>query len=82
MCIRDSLSTAESTALFEPEVKKSTALLDSGEFTFDTFVVGVLMPDGVQPDIDYSNGLVEDVYKRQASLQRDDAQGRFEGRTH
>ena len=34
------LSTAESTALFEPEVKKSTALLDSGEFTFDTFVVG------------------------------------------
>ena len=22
-------------------------------------VVGVLMPDGVQPDIDYSNGLVE-----------------------
>ena len=34
------LSTAESTALFEPEVKKSTALLDSGEFTFDTYVVG------------------------------------------
>ena len=34
------LSTAESTALFEPEVKKSTALLDSGEFTFNTFVVG------------------------------------------
>ena len=34
------LSTAESTSLFEPEVKKSTALLDSGEFTFDTFVVG------------------------------------------
>ena len=34
------LSPAESTALFEPEVKKSTALLDSGEFTFDTFVVG------------------------------------------
>ena len=34
------LSTAESTTLFEPEVKKSTALLDSGEFTFDTFVVG------------------------------------------
>ena len=34
------LSTAESTAFFEPEVKKSTALLDSGEFTFDTFVVG------------------------------------------
>ena len=22
-------------------------------------VVGVLMPDGIQPDIDYSNGLVE-----------------------
>ena len=38
------LSTAESTALFEPEVKKSTALLDSGEFTFDTFVVGWPMP--------------------------------------
>ena len=34
------LSTAESTAMFEPESKKNTTLLDSGEFTFDTFVVG------------------------------------------
>ena len=34
------LSTAESTALFEPESKRTNSLLDSGEFTFDTFVVG------------------------------------------
>lgn len=35
------LSSEESAALFAPEQeKKNTSLLDSGEFTFDTFVVG------------------------------------------
>ena len=34
------LSSEESSALFEPADKKSNSLLDSGEFTFDTFVVG------------------------------------------
>ena len=34
------LSSDESEALFAPEGKKSVSLLDSGEFTFDTFVVG------------------------------------------
>ena len=39
-------------------------------------VVGVLMPDGVQPDIDYSNGLVEHLGIRQLYLQYS---GRYEG---
>ena len=34
------LSSDESSSLFEPADKKSSTLLDSGEFTFDTFVVG------------------------------------------
>ena len=29
-------------------------------------VLGVLMPDGVQPDIDYSNGLVDVLTKSKA----------------
>ena len=31
-------------------------------------VVGVLMPDGVQPDIDYSNGLVDVLKSRQTKV--------------
>ena len=34
------LSSDESTALFQPEEKRSVSVMDSGEFTFDTFVVG------------------------------------------
>ena len=34
------LSSEESTSLLSPTEKKSVSLLDSGEFTFDTFVVG------------------------------------------
>ncbi len=34
------LSSDESAALFQPEEKRSVSMMDSGEFTFDTFVVG------------------------------------------
>ncbi len=34
------LSSDESAALFQPEEKRSVSVMDSGEFTFDTFVVG------------------------------------------
>ena len=34
------LSSDESAALFQPEEMRSVSVMDSGEFTFDTFVVG------------------------------------------
>ena len=34
------LSSDESAALFQPEEKRAVSVMDSGEFTFDTFVVG------------------------------------------
>ncbi len=34
------LSSDESAVLFQPEEKRSVSVMDSGEFTFDTFVVG------------------------------------------
>lgn len=34
------LSSDESAALFQPEEKRAVSMMDSGEFTFDTFVVG------------------------------------------
>ena len=34
------LSSDESAALFQPEEKRSVSVMDSGEFPFDTFVVG------------------------------------------